>query len=399
MGVALQGRERWRRRRARRAGPALVLLLAAALAPAAPAATTAAAVATTPTPTWQTNGHVQTVTMVGSVAYLGGTFTSLRPAGDPPGTGEVPRSHAAAIDLATGQLLPWAPSPDGDVHAIVVSNGVAYLGGIFTTAGGAPAGNLAAVDTTDGARLAGWPATANGQVNALALRAGALFVGGDFSRVNSARRANLAALTLATGHLITGWRADTDGHVKALALTADASRLIAGGSFTTVDGARHTAVVAISPTTSAIVPWRGGVSFAVVALAADASAVYIAGGGNGGNFMAVDPVRGTLRWRGGTNGNAQAIASDGGMVVVGGHFTSYCGPVIGQEVCSTGHRRLKLLAVNASTGALMSWNPGANSPLGVFGLTGDSTGMAVVGDFTVLGGAAQQGLGLLPATS
>jgi hypothetical protein len=377
----------------------MVLPLTAALVAAAPAAAASAAVGTTPAPTWQTNGHVETVTMVGTVAYLGGTFTSVRPAGDPPGTGEVPRSHAAAINVSTGDVLPWDPSPNGDVRAIVVSGGVAYLGGSFSAAGGAPAGNLAAVDTNAGARVSGWPGSANAQVNALALRAGVLFAGGDFSRVNSATRGSLAALDVSTGRLVAGWRADTNGHVKALALTADGTRLIAGGSFTTVDGSAHASVVAVSPATARVVPWRGGVSFPVVALAADASAVYIAGGGNGGNFLAVDPVRGTMRWRGGTNGNAQAVASDGGMVVVGGHFTSYCGPVIGREVCTTGHRRLKLLAVNARTGALMSWNPGANSPLGVFGLASDATGMAVVGDFTVLGGAAQQGLGLLPATS
>ena len=36
-----------------------------------------------PAATWQTNGRVNVITVSGSTAYLGGQFTSLRPAGDP----------------------------------------------------------------------------------------------------------------------------------------------------------------------------------------------------------------------------------------------------------------------------------------------------------------------------
>ena len=52
---------------------------------------------------WQTNGRVETVVVSGSTAYLGGDFTSVRPSGDPAGTGEVARNHAAAINLETGR--------------------------------------------------------------------------------------------------------------------------------------------------------------------------------------------------------------------------------------------------------------------------------------------------------
>jgi hypothetical protein len=59
-----------------------------------------------PIPSAQTNGRVNVVVVSGTTAYIGGTFTSVRPAGDPLGTGETPRNHAAAIDLTTGAIPP-----------------------------------------------------------------------------------------------------------------------------------------------------------------------------------------------------------------------------------------------------------------------------------------------------
>jgi len=48
--------------------------------------------------------------------------------------------------------------------------------------------------------------------------------------------------------------------------------------------------------------------------------------------------------------------------------------------------------VRQGDGALLQWNPGANSSLGVFALTGDAaTGnLFAGGDFTTIGGRSQQ---------
>ena len=47
--------------------------------------------------------------------------------------------------------------------------------------------------------------------------------------------------------------------------------------------------------------------------------------------------------------------------------------------------RHKILAVDAATGSLDPWAPGANSALGVFALTSSGGGRQVGGDFTKLG--------------
>ena len=61
------------------------------------------------------------------------------------------------------------------------------------------------------------------------------------------------------------------------------------------------------------------------------------------------------------------------------------------HTCNTSTTRHKLLAVDEATGALTSWDPSANSSLGVFALTGSGTTLGVGGDFTRIGGRSQQG--------
>jgi len=80
-----------------------------------------------------------------------------------------------------------------------------------------------------------------------------------------------------------------------------------------------------------------------------------------------------------------------GEVYVGGHYDNYCGMQSGQHTCTTSITRHKLLAVDEATGALTSWNPHANSTLGVFALAGSGTVLGAGGDFTKVGGRSQQG--------
>src|SRR4051812_15747492 len=71
--------------------------------------------------TYQTNGRVDAILTIGDTIYLGGVFTSVRPAGAPLGTGEVPRQHLAALSRSTGALLPWNPGTDKAVFNLAAS--------------------------------------------------------------------------------------------------------------------------------------------------------------------------------------------------------------------------------------------------------------------------------------
>ncbi len=101
-----------------------------------PAQATSRSVGDVPDPMYQTNGKVDAVLSVGDTIYIGGTFTSVRPAGAPAGTDEVSRSRLAAFSRSTGALLRWNPGVGHQVNALAAApNGrIIYVGGRFHAA-------------------------------------------------------------------------------------------------------------------------------------------------------------------------------------------------------------------------------------------------------------------------
>src|SRR6266702_2604770 len=58
----------------------------------------------TPSSSWQTNSTVWALAPVNGNVFVGGQFTSVRPPGDPAGTGEVARTYLAEFNASTGAL-------------------------------------------------------------------------------------------------------------------------------------------------------------------------------------------------------------------------------------------------------------------------------------------------------
>jgi hypothetical protein len=345
---------------------------------------------------WQTNGRVQTIVVVGSTAYVGGEFTSVRPSGSPLGTGEVVRNHAYAVNVQTGALLPWDPNTNNTVQSIAVSGGTVYLGGTFGTVHGKTHARVAAVDAATGAPVQTFKAKTNGSVNGMAIGPNGLFLGGAFTTADKVTANHLAEVDLATGALVSGWAASTDQKVTAVAFTADGTRLIVAGNFLTINGGFGQRYLgAVSSTTGATMSWFAHPGYPVITLALDAQGVYVAGNGNGGNVAAFNPTTGQQLWIGGVDGNVQAIAVDSGAgtVYVGGHFNNYCGRVGGINVCRTPTARDHLMSLDEPTGNIQPWHPSANGVLGVFAMAAGNGTVEAGGDFTKIGGVEQQGFG------
>jgi hypothetical protein len=379
----------------------LILGLALVTVGVAPASAEAAVVGSKPIPSYQTNGRVNAILFFNGDIYIGGKFTSVRPAGDPAGTGEVVRNHVAAFNATTGALLSWNPNANGAVSSLAASGSSVYIGGSFSALGSSTRIRIGAVDAGTGAVLSTFKAKLNASPYSLAVAGGVLYGGGNFTAADGVARSYLAAFDASTGALSSTWAPPAGGNssttptVTSVKLSPDGSVVYVGGGFTTMNGASASHIAAVSASTGAsLSTFTHHLPYSVVDLAVDSTGVFVAGAGSGGNFARLDPGTGAIVWQGGTDGNVQAITVLDSEVYVGGHYSYYCGPQSGQHTCTNPIKRLKLLAVDESSGSLTSWNPHANSTLGVFALAGSGTKLGVGGDFTKIGGVYQQGFAL-----
>jgi hypothetical protein len=389
----------------------------------APAA--GAALRGVPDSTWQTDGRVRAVAYAAGVVYLGGAFTHVRPPGST-GTGVV-RNHAAAFDASTGDLLGWNPNVDGTVWTLTTAGKRIYLGGNFDTVRGKRRKNVAAVDRH--ARLRPpWHPGANGNVYTIQVgRNGDVYLGGSFTKVGGKKRLRLARV--GSSGAVQGWRPkvrETSGNcpphcspiVFAVHLSRNRSALYVGGRFDLVNGTERRAAAAVSTSTGQLLPWNPNIPAnpnapnpariaRVLGMAAGAGRVYLCGDFwrvNGGitspNLAAVDPVNGLriAAFSATTDGGSPACRVRKGLVYVGGHFQRVGPPSAWDfsqpkaELTGPGsEKRVHIVAFDANTGAISSWNPGMNSPLGVHALASDRHHLGVGGDFTKVAGRQQQG--------
>lgn len=365
--------------------------LALALAsPASPAGAATSDLATSTDPTWQTNGRVTALVTIGRTTYLGGTFTSVRPAGSPAGSGEVPRTRLAAVDAVTGALLPWEPAADRDVLALAASpdGSTVYVGGMFGTIGGQARKRVAAVSASTGAVTAFAPSV-TGRVTTIATSGTRVFLGGVFSTVAGVPRGNLAAVDPA-GAVVPEWDPVADDAVRSVAVAPDGRAVYVGGDFGTIDGnTRQKKLAKLTATTGSIQPFSQRPGWPVWSVAVTEDSVFVGGNGSGGH-AARFTTSGTQVWVVQTDGGVQAVTPLAGVLYVGGHFDKVCvgdtsGATTGFRCPNSQAERHKLLAVDGLTGTLDAWAPNANSPLGVFALGNGAGRLQAGGDFTRIG--------------
>jgi hypothetical protein len=165
----------------------------------------AGAVSPTPaggTPTLADTGTTEQVRQLvpcGKTMYAVGTFTRITR-----GNTNYTRHNAFSFSAAAPYAVtPWDPDVNGTVDSIAFNGGDcshAYLGGHFTTVGGAAAKNIAEVNTETGALVPGFESNASGEVNTLVVAHGHLLAGGAFKGINgSTADRYFASLSLVTG--------------------------------------------------------------------------------------------------------------------------------------------------------------------------------------------------------
>jgi hypothetical protein len=365
-----------------------------------------------------TTGTIYSLAADNGILYVGGTFVTM--AGQS-------RYHAAAFNMATGQLTSWDPHPNNHVTEIAVTANAVYLGGLFTKMNNATVdrNKLAAVNKTDGAILASWNVTLAGTtpaVETLTASATHLFIGGYFSSVNGTPRNGLAAVSLSDGALNTAWVPEPQmltGNPRIYDLVLDGTTLYVGGIFNAGIGGdatlKHVAAVSTTGSGAPVASFKPQFvnTDQIRSINLDGNTLYVSGlfGSVNGlpryGLAAISTTNGTPgAWNPDAVGSSvDVIIGDGERVLIGGDLiginwsvhdglmiidestgkfwphqlevgsaeqieamlvkdnTMYIG---GQFTTVNGVSRKNLAAIDMLTGTVLPWNPGATESTATF---------------------------------
>ncbi len=412
-------------------GPAFVGSRAAAATPAVVdrSAQTVSALAL---PTTQINGIAWSQAVVGNTVYVGGSFTSARPAGSPRGSKETPRSNLLAYDVTSGALITsFAPKLNGQVKVVVASPDKSriYAGGDFTTADGVSRSRIAAYSTATGKLITTFAAGLNGEVTSIAATNGTVYVSGNFSTAgpSASPRGRLAAFSAATG-MLSRWAPSVNDEPNALLLTPNRATVVIGGRFTKVNGVPAQGISAVAASNGALIAWpvnklihNGNAKSGIYSLSADSDTIYASNWDWGtGNFEGIVAMTttGSVKWLADCHGDTYTVYSMNNVVYDAGH-THTCANIggFGEHSPRWNWRSMAFtksvggtVATNNQLGpsyanwagqpapSIVYWFPqftvGTVTGLdqAVWSLTGNGNYLVAAGEFPAVNGHAQQGL-------
>ncbi len=292
-------------------------------------------------PTVQVNGVVWSQATVANTVYAAGSFTAARPAGSAAGANLTTRNNLLAYDITTGNLITSfahslnaqaivaAASPDGTRL---------YVGGDFTTVDGASHVRIAAFDTATGALVSTFSPSVNARVKAIAATNTTVYFGGSFTTVNGIARNRLAAVSASSGSLLSWAPSADDYSVAAMVLAPSGNEVIVGGQFTTLNGVAAPGLGALDPVTGATKAWAAnqavqdsGANAGITSLRTDGTQVYGTGfvfgpGGNLEGTFAANPDSGAINWIEDCHGDTYDTFTTGSVLYAVSH-EHYCGNI------------------------------------------------------------------------
>ena len=314
------------------------------------------------------NGDVYALAVLGSDLYVGGYFTTA---------GGVSANHIARWNGST-----WSPLGSGtnfSVYALAVSGSDLYVGGRFTTAGGVSANHIARWNGTTNS----WSALGTGiggssspVVFALAVMGSDLYVGGYFTTAGGANTNSIARWNGASWYPLSLGVDDT-----VFALATNGSDLYVGGYFPTVGGVNINHIAKWNGSTWS--PLGSGTNSSVYALAVSGSDLYV-----GGRFTTAGGVSANhiARW----NGSAWSPLGNGVTSWVGALAVSGSDLYVGGAFLIAGGMEVAAIA-RWNSGAWSALGAGVDSiysPVAVTALAVKGKDLYVGGGFTSAGGVA-----------
>ncbi len=157
--------------------------------------------------------------------FVGGRFDSI---------GGIHCKNLAAIDLATGRVLPdWCPQPDDDVDGLGLSRNALYIVGQFDRVSGQPRESAAAVQP-DTAAVLPWNPKFPCCADDVDVDNSIVYLAGSFEQAGGRRRYGLAAFDSTTGELLP-WAPKLRKPDSAETIRVDEAAVYVGGSFSSVN--------------------------------------------------------------------------------------------------------------------------------------------------------------------
>jgi hypothetical protein len=322
-------------------------------------------------------GTVTAIEVVGTSVHIGGDFTNAGPVLEE-------RNNLAAFDATTAQLLGWDPNANGSIAAMVTFGGNFYVSGAFQTMGGLPRTHLAELDASGAATA--WNPSPDNDVTALALRPGnilqptTLLVGGYFHFFGATARNHIAELFFGGG--LTPWNPDADDRVMGLSVQSDAfgtKRIFACGFFQQIGGASRTGVAELSVSSGQAMPWNPDPNTPICYTAAIQDETIYLGGAftslGGGRRKNLAAIDG--------NGNLTSWSPEADDRVMTLALSGDRILLGGQFLNVNQELRSHLAAVDLG-GNLLGWDPGADDA--VLGLLPEGSKVYASGAFSTIAG-------------
>ncbi len=350
--------------------------------------------------------YVTSLLISGTTLYVAGLFDTI---------GGQSRNHLAALNLGTGLVTSFDPSPSFAVFNLLLEGNTLYVAGLFTSIGGQNRRGLAAVNAADGSvgsfdANVTYSAGVSVSVSGLALRGTTLFIGGTFDGVGGQTRNNLAAVDASDGSL-KNFDPSVNASVSVLRLSGDT--LYAGGDFSSIAFKSARGVAAFNNSDSSVRDFDGGIAAsgffstaAVHSMVLSGTTLYVggtfstAGGQSRGNLAALNTADGTATSFNpnaahsggfGVSAEVRSLVLSGTTLYVGGKFTS-----IG------GQNRNCVAALSTVDGTASAFNPNASGGgtmfapyTTVYALALSGTTLYAGGDFTTIGGQSRNRLAAL----
>jgi hypothetical protein len=304
--------------------------------------------------------QVSALALQGSTLYAVGKFTRV-------GAGALSRNHAAAFNTATGQPTAFDPNANAELYSVAPAGGTVFLGGAFTKLGGGTADRkgVAEVDAGSGA-VTTFRQDLDGWALGLGLRDDTLFIGGQFHHIGATAREAFASVRLVPGTLgaVTtldlGLDFNNNGLASVRSMLLHGSTLYLSGEFDEMLGASRLVFGAFDVTTGQLRPFElhSTVSFATT-LAADELNLFM-GGQFGTLGGAARPVLGSVDLQSGAvNDWLPALPVDTGIQTIA--TSPEAGVLLGGYAIGPAHRTQGILlayALQPSTPAAPQATPG-----------------------------------------